>query len=170
MGQRGPIRNPNSRRGQQEILKRQKVAAVETTTDSVPGYSASGPVSPPGNLPTCDACLPRRVREIYQNLVIDLAGAKVPIKQIDSHAITMAARCLEAVERVEKIAAAGDTPMERVLACMKMAAGYGKDLQRWLELICATPGARARIGLKSPVKKEPGPVELMMAARMKRGS
>lgn len=168
MGQRGPIRNPNSRRGQQEILKRQKVEAVEPTQDGVPSLSTSGPVSVPGNLPTCDTCLPRRVREIYQNLVIDLAGAKVPIKQIDSHAITMAARCLEAVERVEKIAADGDTPMERILACMKMAAGYGKDLQRWLELICATPGARARIGLKAPVEKKAGPLAALLAQRQRK--
>lgn len=168
MGQRGPIRNPNSRRGQQEILKRQKVAVVESTQDGAPSLGPTGPVSAPGNLPTCDTCLPRRVQEIYQNLVIDLAGAKVPIKQIDAHAITMAARSLEAVEAVEKMFLDGDLTPESRLAALRLKGQFSKDLIQWLQLICATPGARARIGLKAPAEKKAGPLAQMLAARQGR--
>src|ERR1017187_6705812 len=100
MGQRGPVRNPNSRRGQSEIRRRQQLEA----TSGAKGTPAAAASSAPLELPTCDKCLPRRVQEIYQNLVIDLAGAKVPIKQIDSHAITMATRCLDSVEQAERMA------------------------------------------------------------------
>jgi hypothetical protein len=168
MGQRGPIRDPNSRRGRAEILKRQKLATISPGSA---GASAAPKVTPPngpGELPTCDKCLPRRIQEIYQNLVIDLAAARVPIKQIDSHAITMAARCLDAIEKVEQMTADPDAPPERILAALRMAAGYGKDLQRWLELICATPGARARIGVKGEPEKKAGPLAQILAMKQRK--
>lgn len=101
-------------------------------------------------------------------MVIDLAAAKVPIKQIDSHAITMAARCLDAIEKAERMSADPDAPAERVLAALRLSAGYGKDLQRWLELICATPGARARIGVKAEPEKKMGAIERILAAKQGR--
>jgi len=168
MGQRGPIRNPNSRRGQAEIRKRQKFTVIPGT----PGRVAEAALPIPGpaasDLPTCDKCLPRRVQEIYQNLVIDLAGAKVPIKQIDSHAITMAARCLDAVEAAEAIAESADTPVEQRLSALRLKVQFGKDLIQWLQLICATPGARARIGLKAPAEKKIGPLAQILAAKQGR--
>jgi hypothetical protein len=165
MGQRGPLRNPNSRRGQAEIRKQQRLNAAQPKAEG--GQVES--ISVPDNLPTCDKCLPRRVQEIYRNLVIELAGAGVPIKQIDSYAVTMAARCLEAVERAEALATAGDSPVEAKLAALRLQGQYGKDLIQWLQLICATPGARARIGMK-PDKKPAaaGPLAQILAAKLGR--
>lgn len=165
MGQRGPLRNPNSRRGQAEIRKRQQLTVNES-----PGTDAGKPtVEIPADLPTCDKCLPRRVQEIYRNLVIDLAGANVPIKQIDSHAVTMAARCLEAVERAEALASGDDSPPAVKLAALRLQGQYSKDLIQWLQLICATPGARARIGLKgAEPKKAAGPLATILAMKHNR--
>jgi len=166
MGQRGPVRNPNSRRGQAEIRKQQRLTAVNGPSTS--GGSPS--IDTPANLPTCDKCLPRRVQEIYRNLVIDLAGANVPIKQIDSHAVTMAARCLEAVERAEALAEE-DSPAEVKLAALRLQGQYSKDLIQWLQLICATPGARARIGMKgTEPKRAMGPLAAILAAKQGRRS
>ena len=164
MGQRGPVRSPNSRRGQQEIRKRQQLAAVSVSH----GAPAATVLNAPVELPTCDKCLPRRVQEIYQNLVIDLAGAKVPIKQIDSHAITMAARCLDSVEQAEKMAEDPEIPPDQRISALRLKAAFGKDLQRWLEMICATPGTRARIGLKPPDEKKGGRLAEMLAARARK--
>lgn len=122
----------------------------------------------PSDLPTCDKCLPRRVQEIYQNLVIDLAGAKVPIKQIDSHAITMAARCLDAVEQAEAMAADGSVEVSARLAALRLKGQFSKDLIQWLQLICATPGARARIGLKGQPEKKGGTLAALLAAKQGR--
>jgi len=116
-------------------------------------------------IPTCDKCLPRRVREIYQNLVVDLLGAKVPIKQIDSHAITMAARCLASVEAAESIAHNGEATADQRLGALRLAGQFGKDLVQWLQLICATPAARARIGLRPAPEKKMGPLAKILAAK-----
>jgi len=164
MGQRGPVRNPNSRRGQAETRKRQKLAAFPPRSVG-PGESV--PASTQAGLPTCGERLPRRVREIYQNLVIDLAGAKVPIKQIDSHAITMAARCLASVEDVERMAGDGDLQPEQRMSALRLAGQFGKDLVQWLQLICATPGARARIGLRAPAEKKAGPLAQIRQAKQR---
>lgn len=110
------------------------------------------------------------MQEIYQNLVVDLAGAKVPIKQIDSHAITMAARCLEAIETAEGMAMDEEAAPEVRLSALRVKAGFAKDLIQWLQLICATPGARARIGLKAPPEKKMGPLAQMIAAKQKRAA
>lgn len=119
-------------------------------------------------LPTCDGCLPHRVREIYQNLVSDLAAARVPIKQIDAHAITMAARSLDAVEQAEAMGAEPDAPLEARLSALRLKATFAKDLIQWLQLICATPGARARIGLKGLSEKKAGPLAQILAAKLRR--
>jgi hypothetical protein len=168
LGTRGPIRNPNSRRGQAEIRKRQQLKPPEPHVP-VNVVTPSKPVSETaGSLPTCDACLPRRVQEIYGNLVVDLAGAKVPIKQIDAHAITMAARCLDSVETAERMAMDEDSSPEVRLSAMRLKAGFSKDLIQWLQLICATPGARARIGLKGAPEKKLGPLAQILAAKHRR--
>jgi len=101
-------------------------------------------------------------------LVIDLAAAQVPIKQIDSHAITMAARCLEAVESAERMSVDGKLTPEQRLSALRLRAQFGKDLIQWLQLICATPGARSRIGLKTAPEKKAGPLAAIIAAKQRR--
>lgn len=167
MGARGPIRNPNSRRGQAEIRKRQQLA-VPDASGRVSAVARSNPANAAAGLPVCDASLPRRVREIYQNLVIDLASARVPIEQIDAHAITMAARCLDAVETAERMAMDEGSAAEVRLSALRIKSGFSKDLIQWLQLICATPGARARIGLKVAPEKKLGPLAQILAAKQRR--
>jgi hypothetical protein len=102
-------------------------------------------------------------------LVIELAAAAVPIKQADSYAITMAARCLYSVEEAEKLIGDGKTPAELRISALRLVSQNGKDLQRWLELICATPGSRARIGLKPAPEKKKGPLAAILEAKLNRG-
>ena len=77
---------------------------------------------------------------------------------------------MDAVESAEKIAESADTPVEHRLSALRLKAQFGKDLIQWLQLICATPGARARIGLKAPTEKKMGPLAQILAAKLKRGS
>jgi hypothetical protein len=160
----GPLRNPNSRRGQAEIRKRQRLMAAEVAAkpDATPL-----PV-PASDLPACDPKLPRAVREKYLNLVTNLAAAKVPVKQIDADAITMAARSLAAVEMWETIEFDADQPIEVRTSAARHRAAAGKDLIQWLQLICATPGARARIGLKAAPERKLGPLAQLIAAKQGR--
>jgi hypothetical protein len=159
----GPLRNPNSRRGQAEIRKRQRLMQAEALArpDATPL-----PV-PVGDLPACDPKLPRAVREKYANLVINLAAAKVPVKQVDADAITMAARCLAAVDMWGAIELDGEQPVEQRNSASRNRASAGKDLIQWLQLICATPAARARIGLKAAPEKRGGRLAELLA--MKQG-
>jgi hypothetical protein len=108
------------------------------------------------------------VAEIWQSLVFDLLAAKVPIKQVDTHAISMAARCLDAVESAERLAENGELDPEKRLTALRLKAQFGKDLIQWLQLICATPSTRARIGLRDPVKKPAGPLAQLLAAKQGR--
>ena len=158
------MRDPNSRRGRAEILKRQKLTAVEagdkTPAAPLPPINPEAPKCPPG--------LPRRVAEIWQNLVFDLLAARVPIKQVDAHAILMAARTLDAVEAAERIAEDGELDAEKRLTALRLKAQFGKDLIQWLQLICATPGTRARIGVGGQPKKAAGPLAQLLAAKQGR--
>jgi hypothetical protein len=100
-------------------------------------------------------------------LVTDLIAAKVPIQQIDSPGITMAARALDSVEQAERMA--NDSSFDAGLRfnAIRLQAQLSRDLQKWLELICATPGARARIGIKAAPEKKLGPLALMLAAKQR---
>lgn len=119
------------------------------------------------DLPACDPRLPRAVREKYLNLVTNLAAAKVPVKQVDADAITMAARALAAVDMWGECELDGNQSYELRNAAAKNRAAAGKDLIQWLQLICATPAARARIGLKPPPEKKGGRLAELLA--MKQG-
>ena len=55
------------------------------------------------------------------------------------------------------------------LAALRLQGQYSKDLIQWLQLICATPGARARIGMKGTgTKKAMGPLAAILAAKQGR--
>jgi hypothetical protein len=60
------------------------------------------------------------------------------------------------VEDVERMAGDGDLQPEQRMSALRLAGQFGKDLVQWLQLICATPGARARIGLRAPAEKKAG--------------
>lgn len=164
MGQRGPIRDPNSRRGRAEIARRQKLAENPESKPQRTTGPTCLPESGSGDLPTCPAWLPRNQAELFANLVMDLLAAKVPVRRIDSHAVAMAVQCLAGVEDAAGIYNDAETAEQRI-AALRIKAQFQKDLKDWLQLICATPGARARIGLKAAPEKKAGPLAALIAAR-----
>lgn len=160
MGLRGPLRDPNSRRGQQEMRKR--LSVVGAPAKPVPVLVAND------DLPACDPLLPPRVQEIYGKLVAELAGAKVPVKQIDAHVIVMAARAMATVENWEAVELDAEQDALVRISAGRLKQAASKDLIQWLQLICATPGSRARIGLKPPVERKGGRLAEMLAQRQVR--
>jgi hypothetical protein len=147
MGERGPIRDPGSRRGAREL----------------PGFQQDAP-----ELPEPPRWLTIAARATFSGLVEDLAAASVPIRMVDGHAIAMAAHALTQAQswarresRVRKI--------EQKLECSRMAARFQRDAEKLLNVICATPSSRARIGLRATEpKKNAGRVLQIIAARENR--
>jgi hypothetical protein len=169
MGLRGPSRNPNSRRGRAEAEKAAKLAAIAKppAKPAGPARAKPAPVSVAGS-PTCPEWLSPDQAELFASLVTDLEAAQVPIKHIDAHAIMMAVQCLSSVKDAGTIFSDEDLePKDRLMA-LRLKAQAGKDLQQWLQIICATPGARARIGLKTEAPKKKGFLEQLLAAKQGR--
>jgi hypothetical protein len=169
MGLRGPSRNPNSRRGRAEAEKAAKLAAIAKppAKPPVPARAKPAPIPATGS-PTCPEWLSSDQAELFASLVTDLEAAQVPIKHIDTHAIMMAVQCLSAVKDAADLFSDAELEPEYRIAALKLRAQAGKDLQQWLQLICATPGARARIGLKAEAPKKLGPVAQILAAKQGR--
>lgn len=155
MGLRGPLRDPNSRRGRKESVGR-NVLAVMAPADGSPRV-----------LPVCDPDLPERVRQIFADLVRWAAEAKLPLKQMDSVAFTGASRCVYAIERASTIMEDPDADAETRVSAMRLSASLERDLQKWLEMIGGTPGSRARIGIRAEPPKKEGPLARMLAARQR---
>jgi hypothetical protein len=170
MGLRGPQRNPNSRRGRAEAERARKIGVIaKPAAPNRPlGGAKPAPVSAPTASPACPAWLSPDQAELFASLVTDLEAAQVPIKHIDAHAIMMAVQCLSAVKDASDLFSDGDLDPKDRLAALKLKTQAGKDLMQWLQLICATPGARARIGLKTEAPKKLGPLALMLAAKQGR--
>jgi hypothetical protein len=168
MGLRGPLRNPNSRRGQAEIRKRQKLADNPAPPPLPATEPACIPSAPVGKLPTPPKCFTREQAEQFQNLVVDLLAARVPLERVDAHAIAMAVRCLAAIEGAERIANDGESTHDQRLSAYRLMSAYSKDMKDWLQIVCAAPGARARIGLKSAPERKPGPLAQLIALKQGR--
>jgi hypothetical protein len=99
------------------------------------------------------AWLPSDAVKQFDILVKDLMQASVPIKQADNNAIACCAQCLTELAYWTKQKKNAKT-IETRIDCSKLIARYQRDSQKWLETICATPAARARIGLKATPKKQ----------------
>lgn len=169
MGLRGPLRSPTSRRGQAEIKRRQR-EAEKAKTPPPPPAATEPSCTPPGQvgkLPTPPKCFTREQAEAYQNLVVDLLAARVPLERVDGHALAMAVRCLAAVEGAERIANDGEATHDQRLSAYRLMSAYSKDLKDWLQIVCAAPAARARIGLKAAPERKLGPLAQLIA--MKQG-
>jgi len=146
MGSRGPLRNPDSRRGSRELA----------------GITPDAPEAP-----VTPAWLSAAARKIFLGLVSDLIAARVPVKRVDAHAVAMTAHAITEAQawarrerRVRKI--------EQKLDCSRMAARFQRDAEKLLNVICATPSSRARIGLRSTESPKPGRVLQIIQAREKR--
>jgi hypothetical protein len=118
--------------------------------------------------PVCDPTLPKRVQEIFTDLVTWAVAAKIPMKQIDSVAFTGTARCMCNIERAERIAESEEASDDARVAAIKLSTTLEKDLQKWLEMIGGTNGSRVRAGQKPEVEKRNGPLAALLAARQDR--
>ncbi len=118
MGSRGPLRNPNSQRGQRERRKGKRASA------------------PRGATPEQPAWLPAEAEGTWDAVLCDLQAAGVPLQRIDGHAIAFYCTCIEGARK----AAQDDDP--------KLVARFSRDAIAWGNLIGATPAARARMGIR----------------------
>ena len=168
MGLRGPLRNPNSRRGQAEIRKRQRLAEQQAGQPQSSATETCIPENGNPELPTYPKCFTRQQAELFQNLVTDLLAARVPLARVDSHAIAMAVRCISAIEDADRISADPEATVEQRLAALRLQSTFSKDLKEWLTQICANPGARVRIGVKGTPEKKAGPLAAILAAKQRR--
>jgi hypothetical protein len=147
MGLHGPIRDPGSRRGAKEM----------------PGYQPDQP-----DLPQPPRWLSGAGKTTFTGLVADLAAAQVPIKMADAHAVAMAAHCLTEAQ-VWAHRAKTYRKTEDKIEAAKLCARFQRDSQQWLNAICATPTARARIGLRGgTTTKKPGRVLSIIQSRENR--
>lgn len=169
MGLRGPLRNPNSRRGQAEIRRRQKLTDNPAPPPPIPTVTECIPTAPVGKLPTPPKCFTREQAEQFQNLVTDLLAARVPLERVDGHAIAMAIRCLGAIDGAQEIANDGDATVEQKLSAYRLMSAYSKDQKDWLQIIGAAPGVRVRMGLKPPAEKKRSPLADLIARKQGRG-
>lgn len=160
----GPPRNPNSRRGQAELRKSQRLAIAVVPPPRPSGKSAA--VKP--GLPLCDPRLPLVVRERYAALVSDLANDGVPIKRSDVDSVVLAARCLAAVDMWGEIELDGDQPIEVRISAAKNRQAASKDLIQWLPAINATPSSKIRAIGKPEPERQRGPIA-KLAERLQRG-
>jgi len=138
MGTRGVIRQPDSVRGLREKI----------------------PPPDEPEMPVCPKWLSKSGKKEFHNLVTMLTAAKVPIKQVDCYAVAMAATCVSGVAEWTSNEQTSESLREKI-DCSKLVARYQKDSLQWLNLICATPTARARIGLRSTAKKD-GPLAQLL--------
>lgn len=131
MGQRGPLRDPNSRRGVREM----------------PNYTPDAPEKP-----TAPSWLSKDARIIFDDLVGDLVAADVPLRQVDKHAAAIAANLLKEIQYWSKTADAAATGPELRMQCSQVIARLERDLLQWLPAIGGTTKGRFQLGIRG--KKE----------------
>ena len=155
------MRDPNSVRGRREAERAARLANLSP----IDVGKAPQLVHSEGVALVCPEGLPESVAAIWRSLVDDLIAAKVPIKSVDSHAIVMAARCMDTVRQAEQMSGNSKLEAKLRLDAMRLGNQAGRDLQKWLEMICATPASRARIGVKGDPEKKMGPLAQILAAK-----
>jgi phage terminase small subunit len=165
MGHRGPLRNPNSRRGIAEAKKAQLLADLtEIGKAPTPIRRLPAPVEETVGDAICPSWLSKEGREIWHQLVLDLESAGVVIKQVDAHAVAMAADCLsEIADWGERKKAPGLS----LTAHLNISAIIQKNraaVASWLDKIGGTPSGRARLPVKATPKKA-GPLARILAAK-----
>ena len=135
MGERGPVRDPDSRRGRREAKNAQPSPAAE-------------PVFFPDKS--------RTVEELWQDIVNDLVAAGVPVKQKDAYAIECVANNLRDLRLAGERAEDPELEGKDLMKLMGLRAKLTKDVMTHLALIGATPVATMRL-IKAPPKKVDNP-------------
>jgi hypothetical protein len=150
----GPMRNPNSRRGQAEIRKKQRLALVSAAVKQDPSSAVSAVPDCPHKLPTCPKWLPKRVVEKWLNLVIDMAAAGIVVQAIDSRSIALAAGYEADLSDLEDMAS-GEISHEHLMQTIRLKNSCRKDLLAALMAIGGTPVVRLRARIAPEEKAKP---------------
>ena len=108
----------------------------------MPGY-----VPDPPEAPVCPSHLSTSARKLFRSLVNLLVEAKVPVKAVDCHAISLAAICLDEVQRWSAMLENAESTKDKI-ECAAIVARNQRDAQQWLAAIGATPKSRAQMGLR----------------------
>ena len=138
MGLRGPVRDPDSRRG-----TRERKAAHEIED---PQVAQDVQVTFPQDLGT--------VQEIFDEVTRQLMAANVPLRQVDAYAIKLVATTELAIRKLDTVIEAPDQDHKVLTSAITGQALLCRDQMRYLEKICATPGARIRIVKPAPKKSD----------------
>jgi hypothetical protein len=161
MGARGPMRDPLSRRGQIEQVTQARSTLDGADVHAVPSTDEAAALGL-GRLPVCPAGLPPRVAEYYDKLLADMVTARVPVEHLDEAVITQTARCLDTIDECEVRNYDKALDPKTRYAYMSLQLKAIAECGKWLERICATPGSRARIGVKPVQEKKMGELERIM--------
>ena len=112
---------------------------------------------------TAPSWLSDSARKEFEIMVSSLTAAEVPIKQVDSYAIGMAASCVANVAIWTERESSAQSLQDQI-HCSRLIARYQADSQKWFAVIGGTPKARAQIGIKSINRKE-GKLEQLLRAK-----
>lgn len=137
MGARGPLRSPNSRRGRAEIRKCQKLAAAGKAGAELARQIPSG-------LPECPGGLSKAVAERWTQLVLDMAAAGIPLRQLDGRSIAVAAGYEQDLADLDAIRSSGRLEPAERLSAIRLRNSTRKDLLAALAAIGGTPLVRLR--------------------------
>jgi hypothetical protein len=154
MGQRGPARNPQSRRGRAEAKATQRVntqAAMNALPPVAPKQAAPADLE----TPTCPEWLSPSGKETWHSLTTLLTAADVSLLGIDTYALAMAAYSLSAVAEWGARENGPDLEVETRLGIAKHVLKHQAASQSWLEKIGATPSSRLRMGIKGKAAAVP---------------
>src|SRR5437868_5603775 len=121
MGIRGPLRMPNSRRGERERRRNTGKSAPE-----------------PFTRPELPKWLPEPAAPFWNQLVENLEAAKVPLERCDSEALAMYALAVYETQKAAHLAEGATTDVLR-LKFMSQSARFGRDALNWSSQLGATP-------------------------------
>ncbi len=132
MGSRGPVRDPDSRRGRREA---QQADAPPMVAEEI--------VFPSDDEQT--------VEELFHKIAADLVAANIPVRQKDAYAIKCVAQNILSLRRAEQRQDAPDLEAKVALRYAALCASLTKDIMKDLAALGATPVATMRL-IKTPQK------------------
>jgi hypothetical protein len=151
-GSRGPQRKVGSVRWNREVRKKQKLALIDRPTPQTGQKAPVALKNGEGKLPTCPAWLSKPVAERWLALVTDMAAAGVPLKEIDSRAVAVAAGYEGDLAGLEAMSANPTLDAEGRLVAIRLKNATRKDYLAALQAIGGTPLVRLRAGV-APAEK-----------------
>jgi phage terminase small subunit len=167
MGLRGPVRDPNSRRGRQAARKAQRKAENEALLAQKQAQPKVVQLPSPADAPVCPEWLTDAAKVVWKDLLDRLLAAEVPVKGVDGYALAMAADALSSAAEWTQLKNSPEMTIETRLGISKLVQQYQSAARSWFDRIGATPTSRARMGVKVS-KPKGGKLAELLAARAAR--